>query len=115
MKKYNLSAIMKEAWNLYRMAQRWVNGLNFSECLRRAWAKAKKEAEKIAKSANLIGMQHIVVDGAFIDVNIYNGNVTGNTYRCRRTLKEYGAQWNPYENVWEMSLADAKALCIAHM
>lgn len=40
--KYNKSEIMKAAWNLRKMSQKWVNSLSFSECLRRAWANAKK-------------------------------------------------------------------------
>ena len=36
MKKYNKSEIMKAAWNIYRMAQKWVDKLTFGECLKRA-------------------------------------------------------------------------------
>ena len=43
MKKYNLSEIMKAAWNLRKMSLKWVTSLSFGECLRRAW-KAAKEA-----------------------------------------------------------------------
>ena len=45
MKKYNLSEIMKAAWNLRKMSLKWVTSLSFGECLRRAW-KAAKEAAK---------------------------------------------------------------------
>ena len=37
MKKYNLSEIMKAAWNLRKMSLKWVTSLSFGECLRRAW------------------------------------------------------------------------------
>ena len=50
--KYNKSEVFKNAWNLYRMAQKWVQKLSFGECLRRAWAKAKETvatAKKIAR------------------------------------------------------------------
>lgn len=50
MKKYNLSNIMKNAWNLYRKAQKWVNKLSFSECLRRAWSDAKQAIRKAAEN-----------------------------------------------------------------
>lgn len=41
MKKYNLSDIMKRAWQLKRR-----NAANiFGECLKMAWAEAKKEAD----------------------------------------------------------------------
>ena len=41
MKKYNLSEIMKAAWNLRKMSLKWVTSLSFGECLRRAWKSAK--------------------------------------------------------------------------
>lgn len=37
--KYNLSKIMSQAWQLFRKL-----GIDFSECLRRAWASAKAAA-----------------------------------------------------------------------
>lgn len=48
MKKYDLSKIMKRAWELYKTAQTWVEKyrLSFSECLHRAWSDAKKALEK---------------------------------------------------------------------
>lgn len=41
MRKFNLSAIMKRAWKIFRKYSK----LAFSECLHRAWLSAK--AEKI--------------------------------------------------------------------
>ena len=46
MKKYNLSEIMKAAWNLRKMSLKWVTSLSFGDCLRRAW-KAAKEAARV--------------------------------------------------------------------
>ena len=46
MKKYNLSEIMKAAWNLRKMSLKWVTSLSFGECLRRAW-KAAKDAARV--------------------------------------------------------------------
>lgn len=51
MKKYNLSKIMKAAWNLFKMFQKCVKSLSFSECLRRAWAQAKEEIKAAAEAA----------------------------------------------------------------
>ena len=42
MKKYNLSAIMKRAWELVKKA-----GLSISEGLKKAWKEAKKATKKI--------------------------------------------------------------------
>lgn len=39
MKKYNISKIMLKAWELYRK----ITGLQFAECLHRAWLSAKAE------------------------------------------------------------------------
>lgn len=40
MKKYNLSAIMKKAWSLFRQAAK-KTAITFSEALKRAWAWGK--------------------------------------------------------------------------
>ena len=58
MKKYNLSNIMKDAWGLYRISQKWVSALSFSDCLRRAWSKAK-EAVKAAAEAAKTGLRRM--------------------------------------------------------
>ena len=47
--KYNKSEIMTRAWSLFRMSQKWVDSLTFSECLRRAWDAAKKDIENTQK------------------------------------------------------------------
>ena len=51
MKKYNLSKIMRYAWNLFKMSKGWVESLSFSECLRRAWRNAKEEVKAAAEAA----------------------------------------------------------------
>ena len=52
--KYNLSEIMRTAWNLFRKL-----GICFAECLRRAWAAAKAEpinAERVAMAKAAAGI-----------------------------------------------------------
>lgn len=49
MKKYDLSAIMRTAWNTYRKFKSFLSPLSFSECLRRAWAAAKSATVKVAE------------------------------------------------------------------
>ena len=44
MKKYNMHEIMSKAWSLYRQFQNCVAPLSFGDCLRRAWALAKRAA-----------------------------------------------------------------------
>lgn len=48
--KYNKSEIMKAAWSLYKMSRKWVTSLDFAECLRRAWKKAKQAIKDAAEA-----------------------------------------------------------------
>lgn len=49
MKKYNLSAIMKRAWNLVKAA-----GMTISSALKKAWEEAKVMKEKFEKYAKVL-------------------------------------------------------------
>lgn len=52
--KYNLSRIMRKAWELFRKL-----GISFAECLHRAWAAAKAEpvnASRIAEAKAAAGI-----------------------------------------------------------
>lgn len=51
MEKYNLTQIMKAAWNYYRMAQKWVEKKNFSWALKKAWAEAKETIKTAVETA----------------------------------------------------------------
>lgn len=96
---YNKSEIMKAAWNLYKTAQKWVSKLSFSECLRRAWANAKKVAANSAKLLSndcckvvcgaLLGIKHTIV----ADYTM-GWLVTGKTYAARKALKAAGFKWD---------------------
>ena len=59
--KYNKSEIMKAAWKTYNMSKRWVASYQktFGECLKAAWANAKKEiGNAVAKVAQAIKRMH---------------------------------------------------------
>lgn len=58
MKKYNLSQIMKAAWNSYHTFKRTITPWNFSSCLKKAWADAK-EAVKAAAEAAKTGLRRM--------------------------------------------------------
>lgn len=112
MKKYNRSEIMKKAWELYKMAQKWSAEykLSFGECLRRSWADAKKVAstmELIKKQPGLIRME---IGMANVIVNLGDCIVSGNTYKCKDVLKRYGLFFNGYEKHWEGSREEIIAL-----
>lgn len=103
--KYNKSEIMKAAWNLYRMFQKCVTKLSFSECLRRAWANAKNENETTQKlmsnncckviCGNRLGLRRTVV----ADYTM-GWIVTGKTYAARKELKSAGFRWDPESSNW---------------
>lgn len=62
MKKYNLSEIMKNAWNLFKRAKEWKSSIStFSDALKRAWAVAKArlaEDEADAKRRGIVRMHY---------------------------------------------------------
>lgn len=62
MKKYNLSKIMKTAWEIRKS---WHSrGLTFGECLKRAWAKAKAELqEAVFYGTKFVNHMDVVADG----------------------------------------------------
>lgn len=103
--KYNKSEIMKAAWNLYKMAQKWVNSLSFSECLRRAWGNAKTAIVNSKKILSddcckmirgcLLGIKYTIVGDYTM-----GWLVTGKTYAARKELKAAGFVWDPYCKQW---------------
>lgn len=103
--KYNKSEIMKSAWNLLKMSQKWANSLAFSECLRRAWNAAKKSIEntkklmsngcmKVTNGSRLGLIRTIAADYAMGWI------VTGKTYAARKELKAAGFRWDPESRNW---------------
>lgn len=103
--KYNKSEIMKAAWSLYKMAQKWVSSLSFSECLHRAWANAKKaiiNSKKILSDdcckmihGCLLGIKYTIVGDCTM-----GWLVTGKTYAARKELKAAGFEWDCYCKQW---------------
>ena len=77
MKKFNLSEIMKNAWNLFRST-----GNRFSECLHQAWAMAKMMTignlwQKYGKSRVYFN-QNALLDLCGVEISYYKtGNVSG--------------------------------------
>lgn len=78
MKKFDLSAIMRKAWKLYRKGV-----AAFSECLHRAWNSAK--AEPVNTWAGWKAAGYMVEHGAkalFQAVLIHSSKGDGQTYRA---------------------------------
>lgn len=103
--KYSKSEIMTRAWSLFKMSQKWVDSLTFSECLRRAWGAAKKDVENTQKlmfngcmkvvNGSRLGLRRTVVaDYAMGWI------VTGKTYAARKELKAAGFRWDSEASNW---------------
>ena len=90
--KYNKSKIMKEAWSIVRACK-----CTISTALKRAWEKAKEDL-KLTKLGRFFNAS---LNGCHCLFNLGDGIVSGETYYCRKILKNYGLRWNPYEKYWE--------------
>lgn len=104
-KRVNKSEVMKKAWEIFKMAQKWVEKLSFSECLKRAWKFAKSNA------VEFVGQVRLCINGAYCTVMIATGYVEGNTYKAKEILKNYGLSYNGYEKVWEGTQSQLQDLC----
>ncbi|MGF7145277.1 hypothetical protein HNQ56_003718 [Anaerotaenia torta] len=102
------SVVMKKAWELFKMSQKWVDKLSFSECLKRAWATEKRNA------VEYVGQVGLYINGAYCTAMIATGYVEGNTFKAREILKKFGLGWNGYEKVWEGTQKQMQELCRAY-
>lgn len=97
MKKYNLSNIMKRAWDLVKKV-----GFGISEALKKAWKEAKTVKEEIVK-LNVVGSE-------VFTVNTATGEISGKTYNSKDWIKRnFDAKWNPEKKVWFANPETVKA------
>ena len=89
--KYNKSEIMRNSWRIVRQCK-----CTISTALKRAWGKAKEDL-KLAKLGKYF---NAYLDGCEVLFNLGDGIVSGDTFHCRKTLKDFGLKWNPYEKYW---------------
>ena len=61
MKKYNLSKIMKRAWEMKRSYH--CRALTFAQCLKKSWAEAKNEYQNSLVPEKFTDGMEITVDG----------------------------------------------------
>ena len=88
MKKYNLSNIMKRAWEFVKKV-----GFGISEALKKAWKEAKNTMKEIVK-LNVVGRETFTV-------NTVTGEISGKTYSSKDWIKRnFDAKWNPEKKVW---------------
>ena len=87
MKKYNLSKIMKRAWELGKKA-----GMTISSGLKKAWKEAKNMGKKI---------KMCVVRRELFTVDTATGVISGKTYNAKEWIKRnFEAKWNKEEKCW---------------
>lgn len=98
MKKYNLSAIMKRAWDLRtgRCGYTRAYKMSFSECLKLAWAQAKNGCIEVVKkiaAETTSAIKGLSVASWFLRKNLTQNEVyaveTGDLSVTRETEKAY--------------------------
>lgn len=115
MKKYNLSKIMKRAWELVRKA-----GLSISEGLKKAWREAKNIKEKLSGSVKIQKFDSLgISDSHFFTFNLWEKygkkRVYVNDYKRRTIGYIENSVWNCIDNqgnsalVIENTVADFNA------
>lgn len=114
MKKYNMSEIMKNAWNLRKMSLKWVNPLSFGECLRRAWSKAKEAAREFTGIIRNVRVGGTLMHPVLVNIDMDNLTVTGNTYPVRQMMRELGFDWDKENKAWTGSRDSLNALCVKY-
>lgn len=105
MKRYDLSKIMKDAWREYKIERRAYgkNGRSFSDMLKLSWARAKESSAQADKISKLGNWFDIDIRGCMIHFNMGDGIISGQTYKVRDILKDYGLKFNGTEKYWEGS------------
>ena len=96
MKKYNLSSIMKRAWELVKRV-----GVTISAELKKAW----KEAKEMIKET----MKFNVIGNETFTVNTVTGEITGKTYNAKEWIKRnFNAKWDRDGKKWVADVSELK-------
>lgn len=115
MKKYNLSNIMKNAWSMFKKFKAQNGGkvftYTFSVCLKMAWADAKSAARVFTGMVRNIKVAGTVCRPVFVNVDMDNLTVTGNTFPVRQLMRELGLVWDGITKAWTGSRDTLNALC----
>lgn len=97
MKKYNMSKIMRRAWELVKKM-----GMTISAGLKKAWKEAKSTMQEKLK-LNVIGNE-------IFTVNISTGEITGKTYNAKDWIKRnFNAKWDSAKKIWVANATELKA------
>lgn len=114
MKKYNLSQIMKAAWNTYRTFKRTTTPWNFSRCLKQAWSEAKEAARVFTGLVRNVQVAGTLMHPILVNVDMDALAVTGNTFPVRQLMRELGLDWDKASKAWTGSRETLNALCVKY-
>lgn len=114
MKKYNLSEIMKAAWNLRKMSLKWVTSLSFGDCLRRAWKAAKEAARVFSGLVRNVQVGGTLAHPVLVGIDMDTLTVTGNTYPVRSMMREFGLVWDRDNKAWTGSRETLNSICVKY-
>ena len=102
---YNKSEIMKDAWRLFKGQKTIVEKyrVSFSQCLKKAWNKAKENAkyesvinDAIVRSENgIMYIKYGVVDDCTMGWNVF-----GKTFYNKWEIRRLGFRWSPETKCW---------------
>lgn len=115
MKKYNLSKIMKSAWNYFKKFNaHGKTSWTFSLCLKKAWADAKAAACVFTGLVKNVQVAGTLMHPVLVNVDMDNLTVTGNTFPVRQTMRELGLTWDKANKAWTGSHETLNALCVKY-
>ena len=118
MKKYNLSSIMKAAWVRFKKFNAPYNGKivhTFSECLKDAWAEAKKAARVFTGIVRNVQVAGTMMHPVLVNVDMDTLTVTGNTFPVRKLMRELGLDWDKETKDWTGTRETLNALCVKYV
>lgn len=102
-KRYNLSNIMKNAWETKKRYPR----MSFSACLRDAW----REAKQAVLAKEMPKVVDVMFSGHDLTINLENGEISGETYEARKHIKYiFDAKWDSAKKVWVSGLKNLRAV-----
>lgn len=114
MKKYNLSQIMKDAWNYYRTFKRTTTPWNFSRCLKKAWVVAKEAVRVFTGLVRNVQVAGTLAHPILVNVDMDALTVTGNTFPVRQLMRELGMTWDKDRKAWTGSREALNAMCVKY-
>lgn len=115
MKKYNLSKIMKRAWDMFRTFAKMASKLSFGECLKRAWAEAKRAARVFSGLVENVQIAGTMMHPVCVDIDMEALTVTGNTFPARKQLADMGLRWDKEIKVWRGSRETLNEICVKYV